>query len=71
MKSLLTFTFAAVVLLASAATVLRSHTPSTDRQVDSTGSMSLQALHTTAYVNKLPIEDFEDQSLVFSSAPKR
>ncbi len=28
-------------------------------------------LHTAAGVNKLPIEDFEDQSLVFSTATKR
>jgi hypothetical protein len=32
---------------------------------------SLQELHTAAGVNKLPIEEFEDQSLVFSTATKR
>ena len=58
--------FAAVALLASAATVLRSHSPSTDRPVGSVGMMSLQELHTAA--NKLPVEDFEDPS---PAAPKR
>ena len=32
------------------------------------GMMSLQELHTTTDVNKLPIEDVDDQSLVYSKA---
>jgi hypothetical protein len=68
MKLLLISGIAAIALLASAATVLWSHSPSTNRSVGSTGMMSLQELHTAA--NRLPVEDFEDQSLVFSSAPK-
>jgi hypothetical protein len=32
---------------------------------------SLQELHTAASVNKLPIEDFEDMSLVYPTATKR
>jgi hypothetical protein len=32
--------------------------------------MSVQELGSAAGVNKLPIEEFEDLSLVFSTAPK-
>ena len=51
-----------VALLAVAATVgvMRSHSPSTNRTVVAAGTLTVD-------VNKLPIEDFEDQSLVFSS----
>jgi len=58
-----TFTGSVVVaLLAVAATVgvMRSHSPSTNRTVVAAGTLTVD-------VNKLPIEDFEDQSLVFSS----
>ena len=56
--------FVAVALLAAAATAaaMRSHSPSTDRPI---GMMLFKEL--TADVNKLPTEDFEDQSLVFST----
>jgi hypothetical protein len=46
--------------------MLRSHASPTDLAADSAGVMPIQALHSTAGANKLPIEDFEDQSLVFS-----
>lgn len=51
-----------VALLAVAATAgaMRSRSPSTDRTVVAAGTLTVD-------VNKLPIEDFEDQSLVFSS----
>lgn len=68
MKLLMISGIAAIALLASAATVLWSHSPSTNRPAGSVGMMSLQELHTAA--NRLPVEDFEDQSLVYSSAPK-
>jgi hypothetical protein len=32
---------------------------------------SLQEFHSAAGVNKLPIEDFEDMSLVYATATKR
>jgi hypothetical protein len=63
--------FVAVALLAAAATTaatMRSHSPSA---VLAAGMMSLQEPHTAAGVNKLPIEDFEDMSLVYSTATKR
>jgi hypothetical protein len=62
--------FVAVALLAAATTAatMRSRSPSA---VLGAGMMSLQEPHTTAGVNKLPIEDFEDMSLVYSNATKR
>jgi hypothetical protein len=48
--------------------MLRSHTPSTDHPVGFSDAMSLQQLHSAPGVNKLPNEEFEDQSLVFSRA---
>jgi hypothetical protein len=33
--------------------------------------VALQELHTAARVNKLPIDDFEDMSLVYSTVTKR
>jgi len=58
MKHRMITAFAAVALLGAATTMLRSHSPLTDRPVGSAGMMSLQELHTAASVNKLPIEEF-------------
>jgi len=63
MKRLMISAIAAIALLAAATSMLRSHAPSTGRPA---GTMSLQELHTTTDVNKLPIEDVDDQSLVYS-----
>ena len=62
--------FVAVVLLAAAASAtaatMRSPGPST--QIAPAGSMLLNEL--AVDVNKLPIEDFDDQSLVFSTGTR-
>jgi len=71
MKRLIISAFAAVVFLAVATTMLRSHSPSLDRPVGPVGMTSLQEMHAAAGVNKLPIERFEDQSLVYSTTTKR
>ena len=61
--------FVAVALLAAAITAtMRSRSPSA---VLAAGMMSLQDLHTAAVINRLPIENFEDMSLVYSTAAKR
>ena len=70
MKRLMISAFAAVALLAAATTMLRSHAPSADRPAGSAGMMSLQGFHTATDVNKLPIEDFDDQSLVYSKTTR-
>lgn len=62
--------FVAVALIAAATTAatMRSHSPLVVRAA---GMMSLQEPQTAAGVNKLPIEDFEDMSLVYSTVTKR
>jgi len=67
MKLLMISAFAAISLLAAATTMLRSHSPSTNHLV---GMPSLQELQSTADVNKLQVEEFEDQSLVYSNKTK-
>lgn len=63
MKRLMTSAIIAIALVAAATNMLRSHSPSAGRPA---GMMSLQELHTTTDVNKLPIEEVDDQSLVYS-----
>ena len=71
MKRLMISGFAVVTLLVAATAMLRSHSLSTDHTVGAAGMPSLQELHTASGVNKLPTEDFEDMSLVYSNAAKR
>lgn len=59
MKRLTISAFGAVVLLAAATTMLRSHAPLPGGAVGTAGMMSLQELQATVDVNKLPIEKFE------------
>jgi hypothetical protein len=70
MKRLLISTFTVFALFAAATTALRSQSPATGFSVAPAGMMSVQELGSAAGVNKLPIEEFEDLSLVFSTAPK-
>jgi hypothetical protein len=44
--------------------------PPTELSAGTAVMPSLQELHTAAGVNKLPIEDFEDQALIFPSVAK-
>ena len=70
MKRLLISGFVAVALLA-VATTLRSHSiMSTDRSAVTTGVASSKKSPAIAGVNKLPTEEFEDMSLVFSAPAK-
>ena len=68
MKLLMISGFAAVALIAAATTMLRSHSPSTNHPVATADTTSPPA---AAGANKLPIEEFEDMSLVHSTVPKR
>ena len=69
MKRLMISAFAAVALFAAATTMLQSRSAATSIFVTG-GMMPLQELYAAAAVNKLPIEEFEDQSLVFSTPTK-
>ena len=67
MNRLMISGFVAVALLAAAITMLPSHALLGHRAA--TGMASSQQPPTVA--NKLPVEEFEDMSLVFSTPPKR
>jgi hypothetical protein len=69
MKRQMISALAVVALFAAATAMLRS--PSIKLSAGTAAMPSLHELHTAAGVNKLPIEDFEDMSLVFSTATKR
>ena len=67
MKLLIISGFVAVALLA-ATTILRSHTPSDDRLAAmTTGVASVKK--SPAAIARLPVEEFEDMSLVFTAPP--
>jgi hypothetical protein len=68
MKRLLVSGFVAVALLA-ATTILRSHSTSDDRLAAvTTGTAS--AKKAPAGITRLPVEEYEDMSLVFSTPTK-
>jgi hypothetical protein len=69
MKRQMISALATIALVAAAAAMLRSH--STELSAGTAAMPSLQELHTAAVANKLPNEDFEDMSLVFSTKTKR
>jgi hypothetical protein len=69
MKRQMISALAVVALFAAATAMLRS--PSSRLSAGTAAMPSLHELHAAAGVNKLPIEDFEDMSLVFSTATKR
>jgi hypothetical protein len=58
-----------IALVVAATAMQRS--PSTELSARTAAMPSLQEIHIAAGVNKLPIEDFEDMSLVFSTVTKR
>jgi len=71
MSRLMISGFVAVALLAAAITMLPSHSLLGYRADKSTGLASSQQRQASTAANKLPIEEFEDMSLVFSAPPKR
>src|SRR3954462_12929882 len=70
MKRLMMSAFAAIVLLAAATTILRSHARSSHGAFGPEGIVSVQDMHRAASVSKLPIDEFKDQPLAFSSPPR-
>ena len=71
MNRLIIAGFAAIAVLAAATTILRSHALTGSHAAVTTGMASSEQRQTSTVVNKLPIEEFEDMSLVYSSSPKR
>ena len=71
MNRLIIAGFAAIAVLAAATTMLRSPSLTGSHAAVTTGMASSQQRQTSTVVNKLPIEEFEDMSLVYSNSPKR
>jgi hypothetical protein len=65
MKILTISALAAAALLAGTASILRPHS------VGTAGMPTMQELHSSASIDKLPSEDIEDRSLVFPRETKR
>jgi hypothetical protein len=70
MKRLLNWGFVVVALALLAVTTLRSHSPSDDRLALTTGSALAKKSTAVAGASKLPIDEYEDMSLVFSKPTK-
>jgi len=70
MNRLIIAGFAAIAVLAAATTMLRSHSLTGSHAAVTTGMASSQQRQNSTVVNKLPIEEFEDMSLVYSNSPK-
>ena len=68
MKRLLNSGLVVVALLIAATAVLRSHPSATNSSTATAGMMSVQEIGAAAGLNKLPIEEFEDKSML--AAPK-
>lgn len=63
------FAVAAAALIAVGTFMLQSRSPSIE--LSAAAMPPLQELHVMAGVSKLPIQDIEDQSLVYPTAGKR
>ena len=71
MKRLFNLGFVALALaLLAVVTTLRSHSPSDDHSALTTGSAPSKKAAGVASVSKLPIEEYEDMSFVFSTPTK-
>jgi hypothetical protein len=62
---------AVVVLIGVTVSVLRSRPATIELSATTAAMPSLLELHTMAGVNKLPMQEMEDQSLVYPTVEKR
>jgi hypothetical protein len=62
--------FPTIAVMAAAIIVLKSHAVQIDGAPKPSAMMSLQELHKKTDLKKLPVEEFEDQSLVFPTVPR-
>jgi hypothetical protein len=70
MKRLMISAIAVVALMVVATTMLWSRSPSIELTA-AAAMPPLQELHIMAGVHKLPVQEIEDQSLVYPTAEKR
>jgi hypothetical protein len=68
MMRMMVIAFAVIALMVVASTMLRSHVPAIE--LSAAAMPSLQELHSMAGVDKLPVQDVDDQALVYTSATK-
>jgi hypothetical protein len=68
MTRLVLSAIALAAMIVVATSMLRS--PSPTLELSTAAMPSLEELHTMAGVNKLPIQEVEDQSLMYPTAPK-
>ena len=71
MKGLIIVVITVVALLAAEAAVLRSHSVLTIGGTETKNTSTWQEMQSARSVDKLPVEDFEDRSLVFPRESKR
>jgi hypothetical protein len=71
MKRLMISALAAVALLAATTATAMLWSPSTKLSAGTAAMPPLHELHIAAGANKLPIEDYEDMSLVYSTVTAR
>ncbi len=62
--------FAVIALLAAATAMLRSPTASANRPAAEAAAVMSPQQHFAPGVSKLPVDEFEDQSLVYSKTPQ-
>ena len=70
MKLLVISVIAAVALVVAVTSIPRSHTISTGR-AGTGGPLALEDMQSGPSAEKLPVEDFDDRSLVFPREAKR
>lgn len=68
---IIAFSIAAVGLLAALAGVPRSHSGLTTGRAGTSSTSTLHDMQSARSMDKLPVEDFDDQSLVYPRETKR
>jgi hypothetical protein len=71
MMRLMITAVAIVAVIAVASTLLRSRSSVVELSTGTAAMPSLLELHAAAGVHKLPVQDVEDQSLIYPTAEKR
>ena len=62
---------AVAALIVAGTVMLRSRSPSIELWAGTAAMPTLQEPHTMAGVDKLPVKELDDQSLVYPTVPKR
>jgi hypothetical protein len=71
MMRMMIIALAVVAVVAGSSVLLRSRSSVNELSAGTAAMPSLLELHAAAGVHKLPVQDIEDQSLVYPTAEKR